>query len=126
MTTKDPRVGQLSLRVAAEVRASLARQRISARRAAMTIGWSQVYLSRRLNGEVSFSLDDLDALSELLEVPVTAFFEGPVELPRDLYIGRQRSLAGGTTKPKYSTPVRPEISEMSFSAPSGPVRTQAA
>src|SRR5258708_4469581 len=50
------------LQVAAEVRAHLARQRISGRRAAFALGWKQPYIARRLSGEVPF-----DAIARLAE-----------------------------------------------------------
>lgn len=60
--------------VAAEVRAEMARQRISGRRAAMQLGWTQPYLSRRLTGEIPFNVAELSELAGLLEVPISAFF----------------------------------------------------
>jgi transcriptional regulator with XRE-family HTH domain len=61
-------------RVAAEVRASLARANVSGRQAAMQLGWKQQYISRRLNGTVPFDVVDLYALAELLDIPVEGFF----------------------------------------------------
>lgn len=63
--------------VAAEVRAQLARKRLSGRSAALELGWTQPYISRRLTGEVPFDVNDLAALAALLEIPMTAFFEVP-------------------------------------------------
>lgn len=60
--------------VAAEVRAELARQRISGRQAARRLGWTQQALSRRLTGDIPFNVADLDALAGLLEVPISTFF----------------------------------------------------
>jgi transcriptional regulator with XRE-family HTH domain len=61
--------------VAAEIRAELARQQLSGVRAAKSLGWTQNYISARLRGVVPLSLDDLQAIADLLEVPVTKFFE---------------------------------------------------
>lgn len=61
--------------VAAEVRAELARQQLSGVRAARQLGWTQNYISVRLRGVVPFSLADLEAMADLLEVPVTKFFQ---------------------------------------------------
>jgi transcriptional regulator with XRE-family HTH domain len=61
--------------VAAEVRAQLARRKLSGVRAARALGWSQNYISRRLSGTVPFDVTDLAAIAELLEVPMTTFFE---------------------------------------------------
>ncbi len=60
--------------VAAEIRAELARRRLSARRAAARLGWTQAYLSRRLNGDVPFDVGDIEALAGLLGVPPQRFF----------------------------------------------------
>ncbi len=62
-------------RVAAEIRAELARRRLSGRKVARQLGWTEPYLSRRLTGSVPFNVSDLIALAELLEVPVNTFFE---------------------------------------------------
>ncbi len=68
------------LQVAAEVRAHLARQRISGRRAAFALGWKQPYIARRLSGEVPFDVTDLAKLAELLGLPVTSFFDNHVSV----------------------------------------------
>lgn len=61
--------------IAEEVRALLARRRLSGNRAAMRLGWKQTYLSRRLTGAVPFDVADLMAIANLLEVPVTHFLQ---------------------------------------------------
>jgi len=63
-------------RVAEEVRAVLARKRISGRHAARDLGWKPGYMHRRLSGEAPFDVNDLAALAGLLEVPITVFFSG--------------------------------------------------
>jgi transcriptional regulator with XRE-family HTH domain len=63
--------------VAGEVRAALARQRFSGRQAALRLGWTPPYLSRRLIGEIPFDVADLQAIADLLELPITVFFEQP-------------------------------------------------
>lgn len=45
---------------------------------AIRLGWTQAYISRRLTGDVPFDVNDLAAIAEILEVPVTAFFDFPV------------------------------------------------
>ena len=60
--------------MAAEIRAELARRRLSARAAAARLGWTQAYLSRRLNGDVPFDVEDIEALADLLGVPPQRFF----------------------------------------------------
>jgi transcriptional regulator with XRE-family HTH domain len=63
--------------VANEVRANLARQRMSGRQAADKLGWRPEYMQRRLAGKVAFDVADLSALARLLDVPVTSFFSVP-------------------------------------------------
>jgi transcriptional regulator with XRE-family HTH domain len=67
----------LSEKVAAEIRAEMGRQRQSAIGMEARLGWPRTYLGRRLRGEVSFNLDDIEAIAGALEVPVTAFFDFP-------------------------------------------------
>jgi transcriptional regulator with XRE-family HTH domain len=66
--------------VAGEVRAYLGRRRLSGRAAAMQLGWTQQYMSRRLTGVIPFDVADLAALADLLEIPIVAFFEGTEEI----------------------------------------------
>jgi hypothetical protein len=63
--------------VAAEVRAQIARKRRSGRSVALQLGWTQAYMGRRLVGEVPFNVNDLAAIADVLEVPVTVFFSFP-------------------------------------------------
>lgn len=56
--------------VAAEVRAALARRRMSAVALAAAMGRSRSYLSRRLTGETALDTDDLDAIAHLVGVPL--------------------------------------------------------
>lgn len=60
--------------VAEEVRALLARRRISGVQFAKKIGKSQPYFSRRLNGDVAFDLDDLEAIATALDIDVSDLF----------------------------------------------------
>lgn len=68
--------------VAAEVRASLARNRRSGRSVALQLGWNQNYIWRRLTGDTPFSIEDLAAIAEVLDVPVATFFGSPEGLNR--------------------------------------------
>jgi transcriptional regulator with XRE-family HTH domain len=63
--------------VAGEVRAHLARRRLSGRQAALRLGWTQPYMSRRLTGDVPFDVADLEAIGDLLGVRPEVFFLGP-------------------------------------------------
>jgi transcriptional regulator with XRE-family HTH domain len=64
--------------VASNVRAELKRERWSAHKAAETLGWSGMYLSRRLRSETAFDLNDLETLAGLLKIDVRVFFDDPV------------------------------------------------
>ena len=66
--------------VAREVRAELARQRVTQRQAAEWLGMSQVQLSRRLGDEIEFRPSELDRLAEKLSVPVTTFLPSPASI----------------------------------------------
>lgn len=63
-------LGRLSTTVAAEFRAEMARQRISALKLSTRLGQSDFYVGRRLRGQVSMSLDDVEAFAQALGVPV--------------------------------------------------------
>lgn len=80
--------------VAAEVRAGLARKQLSGVRAAKALGWTQNYLSVRLRGDVEFSVTDLVKIADLLEVPVSTFFETPPGLRRGLMFDKTSPARG--------------------------------
>jgi transcriptional regulator with XRE-family HTH domain len=74
----EPPEDSLSARVAAEVRAMIARRRTTANQVRQRLGWTQSYLSRRLTGRAAFDVNDLAQLAELFSVPVVAFFPDTV------------------------------------------------
>jgi len=57
--------------VAEELRALLARRRMSATELARRIGATQPYLWRRMSGEISFDIDDLQKIAAVLGVGVS-------------------------------------------------------
>lgn len=63
--------------VAEEIRALMARRRLSGVQLAAQIDKSQGYLSRRLNGVQPFDVDDLEAIAGVLGVPVSALLRPP-------------------------------------------------
>lgn len=63
----------LSETVAAEVRAELARKRVTGTKLASHMNVSHAYVSRRLSGETPFDVNDLDQIAQLLDVPATSF-----------------------------------------------------
>ncbi|WP_078345146.1 helix-turn-helix domain-containing protein [Mycobacteroides chelonae] len=60
--------------VAAEVRANLARNRVSQVEAAGVAGIGQASMSRRLAGEYPFTVDELFRLADHLKIDVRSFF----------------------------------------------------
>jgi transcriptional regulator with XRE-family HTH domain len=75
MNAPDERSNVSRESVAAEVRAALARAQRSGRNVAAALGWTQPYMSRRLNGDRPFDVDDLTAIADELGVPVVSFFQ---------------------------------------------------
>lgn len=67
--------GTLRATVAGEVRAMMARRRITQTDLANKLGWTQSYVSRRLSGDVPFDIDELEVLADLFDVPVVRFLE---------------------------------------------------
>jgi len=67
-----------SQRVAAEVRAEMARQRRTQTDIGAAIGWSQQFLSRRLTGEQPFGIDEIEALAAELGVPLAKLMPAEV------------------------------------------------
>lgn len=66
-------VGTFAQRIAAAVRAETARHRVSQQRLASQIGMKQPALSRRMNGHVEFSPDELFAIAQVLDVDPATF-----------------------------------------------------
>jgi transcriptional regulator with XRE-family HTH domain len=72
MTTQRPaeQTGRLREQAAEEIRALLARRKMSAAKLATRMGVGQTYLSRRMTGEVPLDLDDLEIIARELNVTV--------------------------------------------------------
>ena len=58
--------------VSAEVRAEMARQRVTGTRLAVECGWKQPYLSRRITGAVPWTTNDLEQIARKLGIPIDA------------------------------------------------------
>ena len=82
-------------RVAGEVRATLARRRLSGRKVAQQLGWSPNYAHRRFSGETPLDVNDLVALAQLLDEPLSSFF------PEMIFNGG--GAAAGSNKQNYWT-----------------------
>lgn len=61
-------------RVAANVRAEVARRGIAQSALAEALHMNQAGISRRLNGRIDFSASELSTLGQVLSVPVAVFF----------------------------------------------------
>lgn len=64
-------------RVAGEVRAAMGRNRTSQSVLAPAIGLSQAALSRRLRGEVEFTVTELSAIAGYFGIPLTDLLPQP-------------------------------------------------
>lgn len=67
----------LNERVASEVRAEMGRQQLSVNELARRLGFSQPYLSRRMNGTVPLDLIDLEKIARELGVAVETLVAVP-------------------------------------------------
>ena len=63
-------------RTAANVRAELARAGVSGRSAALALGWSPSRMARRLSGETPFTVEEVAALAQHLEIPLGVLIHG--------------------------------------------------
>lgn len=63
--------------VAENVRAEMARARLSGSQLAEKLKMSHPYLSRRLTGKVAFDTDDLAAIAEVLGISVMDLMRAP-------------------------------------------------
>jgi Helix-turn-helix domain len=79
--------------IAAEIRAHMARQRRSGRSVAFELGWKQAYMSRRLTGATPFTLDDLEALADVLGMPMRTLLEDALK--------QQSQVAWGGSSAQY-------------------------
>lgn len=59
--------------IAREVRAEMARQRVTQSQMAQWLGISQPQVAARLNDEIEFRPSELDKIAEAMDVPVTRF-----------------------------------------------------
>lgn len=98
--TDSPRALTTRHEVAAEVRAAAARHRYTQEQIGALLKLKQSAVSRRYNGHVPFDVDELEALAEAWDVPVTDFFPRPTRHPD-----------GGLNK-TASSPFRRRVSDL--------------
>lgn len=63
--------------VGATVRAEMARRKVTQQQVADVLGIAQTQVSRRLNGQVSFNVDELQAVAHLLGMSVQSLVASP-------------------------------------------------
>jgi transcriptional regulator with XRE-family HTH domain len=68
-------------RIAAEIRAELARQGISQEALAQRIGRDQTWVSRRTTGAIPIDVAELEAIAAVLSVPVHQLIPAPDPTP---------------------------------------------
>ena len=68
MTITAPALASFRSRAAAEVRAEMARQHVSARRMAIDLGEAHTWATRRVSGKIPMSTDDLERIASYLGV----------------------------------------------------------
>jgi transcriptional regulator with XRE-family HTH domain len=74
MTTAPVGTAPLRERVAEELRALLARRKVTPTELGRKLGRSQTWVWRRLEGEVAFDLNDLEVIADALSVAVADLF----------------------------------------------------
>ena len=61
--------------IAGEVRAQMARQKMSGRQLAQKTGLKQPTLARKIAGQVDFSVPELMSVADVLGIPLSTFTE---------------------------------------------------
>lgn len=65
--------------IASEIRAELGRRNLSQHHLARGIGWTDQKLGRRLNGQVPWSIQDVELIASILDVPRSQFLDPPLQ-----------------------------------------------
>jgi len=76
---KQPEAGPLSRAISEEIRVTLTRKRLTAKQLAIQCELSPTYLNKRLRGEASFTLNDLETIAEQLGGDLDAFRRAAIE-----------------------------------------------
>lgn len=75
---KQPESGPFARAVSAEIRQSMARQRVSGAQLALKTSLSQSYVSKRLRDEVPFTANDIEEICEVLGEDILALIHSAV------------------------------------------------
>lgn len=103
MTTEGTDDRPLSAAVAEEIRALMARRRMSARQLAATMRVSHAYVSYRLAGKKPINLDDLDRIAAILGVAVADLLPADTKRP----IPGRGDIVGGAERTRRNQPDSP-------------------
>ncbi|MHB1595364.1 MAG: helix-turn-helix domain-containing protein [Streptosporangiaceae bacterium] len=68
----ETREAGIQEKVAEEVRVAMARRRMTGRALALRLGWTAPFLSRRLTGDVAFTITELFDVARILDIPLSA------------------------------------------------------
>lgn len=66
----DIRASELAIR---EIRAEMARQRLTQRQLAVRLDTTAAWLNRRLQGHTPLTVDDIEVIAQALDVPMAQF-----------------------------------------------------
>lgn len=79
LTLSDSFSRMLQDHVAGEIRAELGRRHQTQRDLARALGWTEVRLGRRLNGQVPWSIEDVELIASILDVPRSQLLDPPLQ-----------------------------------------------
>lgn len=77
----------LNARVAAEIVRCLRQQGLTQSDLCASVGWTDAFLSRRIVGRVSFSLDEIETIASALDVPRSQILNAPLPAASDRLAG---------------------------------------
>ena len=80
---KQPESGQLARAFAGEVRAVLARRRITTKQLALDTGLSSTYVGKRLRDESPFTLNDVEVICAVLGANSEGFRQAALQALRE-------------------------------------------
>jgi len=78
-TGKQQESGAFARALSAQVRATLARKRITAKQMAEDCGMSPNYLGKRLRDEASFTLNDIESICDALDEDLRTFVDSAID-----------------------------------------------
>lgn len=81
----QPESGPLARAISSEIRAAMARHRVSGAQLARDTDRSQSYLSKRLRDESSFTINDVEDICRVLDEPVASLLAKALRSMGGLY-----------------------------------------